>query len=347
MQHPILHPWAPSLISRHGALLGWTDKAWVVGSGTLSRYSTAPPRRIAFYAPGFFLQVRKPWFTFSKTEICRPQAGPPGRTDGIRQWSPPQKDSFLRSFAYAQSAIAQGKLGKAVLWAESLSEGHLDAPSRGRVTAHLLRAPRSVHPYGLWYRNSGFLGASPEWLFRLSKDGVLSTMALAGTQAADKDPKEFWSDAKERWEHDLVVTALREELKPLGEVREGKTQILELPRLRHFKTPFQVKLKRRVDFAELVAALHPTPALGTAPRAEWRWLARLPENRRRAHFGGPFGVRFADGSGGCLVLIRGVHWDPKVTRLPAGCGIVRQSRAAGEWKEVQCKQQAARQLMGL
>ena len=83
------------------------------------------------------------------------------------------------------------------------------------------------------------LGASPEILFKYSdsKNGKLETIACAGT-TDKKDTQQFFRDAKESEEHQLVVDGIKQSLMSFGNVKIGERQILELPKLSHLVTSY-------------------------------------------------------------------------------------------------------------
>jgi menaquinone-specific isochorismate synthase len=93
--------------------------------------------------------------------------------------------------------------------------------------------------------------------------------------------------------------------------------------------------------------LHPTPAVGVAPRAAWReWVPRL-DHEDRGTFAAPFGLLLPDGTSRCLVAIRGVQWNRHATRCGAGCGLVAGSDLSRETAELRLKLAATRGNLGL
>ena len=112
-------------------------------------------------------------------------------------------------------------------------------------------------------------------------------------------------------------------------------------------TPIQVKLQSEPSFAELVARLHPTAALGGWPReAALSWLQSQDFHRRRRRFGAPFGWQ-KGGDMFCVVAIRCLQWKNSQALLASGCGVVMGSHAEKEWKELALKRRAIIQNLGL
>ena len=169
---------------------------------------------------------------------------------------------------------------------------------RGRVfdPAQTLRSlgrgnPRSAcwatpGPNGAW-----FLGASPETLAAV-RNGTLYTHALAGTAALGCD--DLLRSGKDLREHALVRDAIVRALRPLSwnVTVGGAPRLRRLPRMQHLSTPIRAVLRSGVGPDEIVAALHPTPAVGGTPRrAALRFIEGeepVPESACVRHIAGTF-----------------------------------------------------------
>jgi isochorismate synthase EntC len=105
----------------------------------------------------------------------------------------------------------------------------------------------------------------------------------------------------------------------------------------HLRTRFRGILKERTHILELVAHLHPTPAVGGSPRAAA--LAWLEEHEQldRGFYAGPFGAFDAAGNGEFVVAIRSALLTGAEAHLFAGAGIVEGSEAASELAETRLK----------
>jgi menaquinone-specific isochorismate synthase len=108
------------------------------------------------------------------------------------------------------------------------------------------------------------------------------------------------------------------------------------------KTDLKVRT-HRLTAAEWMKWLHPTPALGVAPRNYgYQWMKALPEQSERQLFGAPICFTFKkQGSeqvqSVSLVMIRSVFWSRNFVQVFAGCGIVRESILEKEWQELLAK----------
>lgn len=212
----------------------------------------------------------------------------------------------------------------------------------------ILAAPENLWGYGFIENGNGVVGATPEHLFSV-KDGILETMALAGT-APRHEVAAFPTDPKEIREHELVADYLEELLSPLGEVERGEREVMDLGSIVHLLTRLKVALREEDrDLNALVQRFHPTPALGACPRGEGA-LRQLVEYRRRLgvpeEFGAPFGA-IHEGDFQGLVAIRNVSWNGRDVFLPSGVGLVEGSRFDREWRELALKRNSVKSLLGI
>jgi isochorismate synthase EntC len=108
----------------------------------------------------------------------------------------------------------------------------------------------------------------------------------------------------------------------------------------------RARLARDADVLELVARLHPTPAVGGWPRALALELIEDEEPHERGWYGGPVGWVDRHGEGEFVVALRsGVITGSEAT-LFAGCGIVADSDPEREWDESAAKLQALGSALG-
>jgi menaquinone-specific isochorismate synthase len=331
-----------------GALFAWTADRWIIAWGTPEKSARPDRERASFYAPDFYLQDPEPWRIFPETAVVSPDALARLIETSVapRVWQPFDREAYAASFADAQKAIQRGALRKAVPAVFDTSKGPLTATERAQALHAMANLPAGLMPYGCWNDHGGFIGASPELLFE--NDSVeIRTMAVAGTAGAGTVPDDILEDPKERDEHQLVLDDLITQLSPLGEVVRGVTRLWRIGILSHLRTDLRLRTTQNIDFDELVRRLHPTPAVATAPRTVWReWISRL-DTAQRGSFAAPFGVMLPDGTAKCLVAIRQVHWDAKMTYCGAGCGLVSASCLEREIDELRLKLTATRGNLGL
>jgi menaquinone-specific isochorismate synthase len=322
----------------------------VLGAGPLERRPTRLPDRPGCYAPDFFLDDPAPWMhSASWRELSRDELGAwlAGRRPPAVAWTPPSADAYARVFAEIATAIARGPLTKAV--PVMLERGRFDGggPPAPGLLAALLDTPDASLIYGAWNAAEGMIGASPEILFGRLDDGRVETAAIAGTYPAERGTR-MVDDPKEVAEHLSVVEDIADALAPLGPVEIGARELLCLPFLTHLKTELRLDPRVPLGFADLVDALHPTAALGVAPRGETPdLLRRLDAGVGRGRLGAPFGVEWPDGRAACLVAIRNVQWRGRDVTLGAGGGVIAASRLDAEWMELELKREAVKRMLGL
>lgn len=265
----------------------------------------------------------------------------------------PSYDDFHEDFDKIHLEFKNGKLEKAVPVVFEKSNYQVNLIDRARWLLNLLSAPESLWVHGFWNGNEGLLGATPECLFNL-EDRVISTMALAGTKPRfSEDGHEnldvlLLEDQKEMAEHQFVVEDLIKELSIYGAVQKTEPFVQRLPTLMHLKTEIKVHLSSDVNFRELAKKLHPTPALGVAPRSfDYRWLANLKGSRERKYYGAPWVWKFAEDHALGLVAIRNIQWNEHEVLLGSGCGVVQGSHFDSEWDELKNKRNSVKKLLGI
>lgn len=331
-----------------GALIAWSEDRWIIAWGEAERAAQPDPERPSFFAPDFFLRDEKPWRIYPQSAAVSPDglAQMLQTRENPRRWEPFDEDFFADAFARVTAEFGRGRLQKAVPAVFETSSGALSAVERERALRHAANLPAGLMPYGFWGGNGGTLGASPELLFE--DDGVeIHTVAVAGTARSGVMPEDMMEDPKERNEHRLVLEDVAGRLSTLGRVTKGATRLWRIGMLSHLRTDLRVAPQKSADFNRLVARLHPTPAVGIAPRGDWRGLLETIDSAPRGYFAAPFGLALPGGRSRCLVAIRGVQWDRETTRCGAGCGLVPGSDLARETAELRLKLSATRGNLGL
>ena len=203
-------------------------------------------------------------------------------------------------------------------------------------------------------RNTCFLGASPERLVRMSGVRQVSLDCLAGSitrgcdEAHDKElAATLLGDPKEQHEHDVVLRAVGESLRPLCEKIEHPSvpSVRQTATVQHLHTPVRATARSDVRVLDLVEALHPTPATGGYPRtAALASLARH-EDLNRGWYAGPVGWLDASGNGDFAVAIRSALLEGDRATLYAGSGIVAGSDPDREYEETNIKLRTMRKAL--
>ena len=333
-----------------GFLLEYAPGRVVVGAGPLDARSCRRPEALACYAPDFLLADARPWLHPSawhettRDALClalEDTASPPV------SWEEPDAAEYAVRFAAVMDRIHAGTLAKAV--PVVVERGTWQRPPGNVVQGLLHRALTASGPsfvYAAWTATSGIVGASPEVLFVREEPGRVETVAMAGTYPETLGA-DLAADPKETREHASVVDDIVTALRTLGTVSLGAREVVRLPSMTHLKTDIAVAVEAPVDFAGLVLALHPTAALGIAPRSAGTDLLASLGPAERGRFGAPFGIEWPDGRAHVLVAIRNVQWDARTVTLGAGAGIIAESRLEREWEELRLKRSAVKDLLGL
>jgi menaquinone-specific isochorismate synthase len=245
---------------------------------------------------------------------------------------------------HAVAAIRAGRFDKVVLAREVLVEAN-----RQLIAVDVLRRLHALYPSCIVFAADGFLGASPELL--ISRTGPeIASHPLAGTIAHSGDPEAdgraaagLLASAKERHEHRLVVDAVAAALRPVCDRLDvpETPSIVSLRNVSHLGTLLCGHLAGvEASALDLVAALHPTPAVSGAPNEEALAYLREVEGFDRGRYAGPVGWQDRNGDGAWAVGIRSAELRGHRARLFAGVGVVADSDPAAELAETQLKLQA-------
>jgi menaquinone-specific isochorismate synthase len=202
----------------------------------------------------------------------------------------------------------------------------------------------------------GLVGATPELLLRRS-GATVSSRVLAGTAwAEDTDvadeaelARRLLSSEKDRWEHALAVESLVAPLRALCAELDVPDEpgVLTLRNVSHLVSDVHGKLDRDAppSLLQLVAAVHPTAAVGGTPRDAAVALIAELEGMDRGRYAGPVGWMDADGDGELGIALRCAQLDGPVARLFAGCGVVADSDPDTEVREAAAKLRPVREAL--
>lgn len=213
------------------------------------------------------------------------------------------------------------------------------------VLQKLIHTQQNSYIYAFESGGDCFVGATPERLVKVENNDLLST-CLAGTASRGKTEKEdkkigyqLLHDRKNRQEHEFVVEMIKNALiKSCTNVDIPKEPILyPLKNLQHLYTPITGQLKDNYSIFDVVAALHPTPALGGTPTAESLAFIRKHERLDRGWYGAPIGWVDSNHNGEFAVAIRSGLIQGNEASLFAGCGVVADSDPDLEYEETKIK----------
>ncbi len=216
------------------------------------------------------------------------------------------------------------------------------------VLRRLSRGLRASTRFAFCRTRSAFLGATPERLIT-RRGRSIATEALAGSIApGGAGAERLLHSGKDLGEHQLVVDQIVRRLEPLCARLEVGSQprVRELRDVLHLLTPVAGRLSVPRHVLELVAALHPTPAVGGVPSGtSMRWI-REHESSGRGWYAAPVGWFDAAGDGDFAVALRSCVLRGREAFLYAGAGIVRDSDPDLEYTETELKKQALLTALG-
>jgi menaquinone-specific isochorismate synthase len=115
---------------------------------------------------------------------------------------------------------------------------------------------------------------------------------------------------------------------------------LQLSNIQHLQTPIHASVPAHVHLLDVVAELHPTPAVAGVPREIACDIIRRHERFERSLYAAPIGWVDHQGNGEFAVGIRSALINGQEARLYAGAGIVAGSDPDRELAEIQLKLQA-------
>ncbi|MEL7233810.1 MAG: isochorismate synthase, partial [Chloroflexota bacterium] len=193
--------------------------------------------------------------------------------------------------------------------------------------------------------HNAFYGATPETLVKVTGRDVYAD-ALAGTVKRGSTPEEdeamgqqILNDPKERFEHDVVVQGMRQQLANyVDELHaDDAPGLLKLGNVQHLHTPVSGTLNADYGVLPLVEALHPTPALGGQPRDIADGLITELEPITRGWYAAPIGWIDHEMNGHFGVGIRAAVSRKGTVWCYAGGGIVADSEPEREWRETELK----------
>ncbi|MBB4915149.1 isochorismate synthase [Streptosporangium saharense] len=242
--------------------------------------------------------------------------------------------------AGAVERIRAGRLEKAVLARD------LTATADQAIDVRVLLARLSGrYPDCYTFSCDGLVGATPELLVRRTGETVES-LVLAGTTPRGADEADdrrrgaaLRASGKDRHEHTCAVESVRTALAPLCSELEvpGEPELLVLPNVQHLASPVTGRLAAGASVLDVVAAMHPTAAVGGTPTPVALDVIRELEGMDRGGYAGPVGWIDARGDGEWGIALRCARIDGSRARLFAGCGIMGDSVPAAELAEAQAK----------
>ena len=272
------------------------------------------------------------------TKVCLEDDGAPADS-GFICTDTRNADAWRATVRYAVNAIRSGTMEKVVIAREVRASATTDLD-----VAEILRQLRYEHPgcyvFGFWHGGSAFVGATPERLVRVDAHEVQAS-SLAGsvrrgaTPSEDADrAQELFASAKDRSEHEIVRRTLCAGLARFCDdvTAADMPTLLSLPQVHHLHTAVHARLRAGHTILQIIAELHPTPAVGGSPRDAALRFIRNNEKMDRGWYAGPVGWMQWN-RGEFAVALRSALVSGSDALLFAGCGVVADSVPNTEYAE--------------
>ena len=189
------------------------------------------------------------------------------------------------------------------------------------------------------------MGSTPEILLA-GQDACWKTVALAGTQPLrdGKIPAEW--DEKNWREQQIVAEYIREQLGSVSiSAKEEGPFPVRAGEISHLKSIFSFVLEERTALGNLLALLHPTPAVCGLPKAAAFRFIRRNEGYDRAYYSGFVGRLCPAGRTSLYVNLRCMQVKEDCYELYAGGGLLASSRMENEWEETNEKLKTMSRLL--
>lgn len=293
------------------------------------------------------------WSGFSPARFVRPERiarvegplpqGPVPQAQIVRR--PGERERWTASVERALRAIDRGDLEKVVLARAIDVEAREPLPAEALLAALEARYPSCRSFLLRGDDGSVFLGATPEMLCRIEGDRI-ETEALAGSASPARGPSLLHS-SKDLREHRSVVEHIVRGLASVAREieQEGEPELRILANVAHLNTPISARLLPGKTVSDVVAALHPTPAVaGTPAPAALRFISEQ-EGLDRGLYAGLVGW-IAPGRAELAVALRSALVRGRTARLFVGAGIVAGSSSAQEFEETELKARALLDALG-
>ena len=272
-----------------------------------------------------------------------------GWLENLAHWETSDQPGMRREATTVEGTARQDHLDRIALALETIENSPLEKvvlSSRlslrvdGLEFDAIVRQLAAAHPncfnwllhhdeIGTWF------GSSPEPLV----EGVrphFRTACLAGTRMAGHGvPPTPWTE-KERHEQQLVTDAVVHALESVhcSDIRLGQRETVQYGPLEHLRT--LVEFSTQCGVEEVMAALHPTPAVGGTPRDAALDFISRHEGHDRAYYTGWVGLEENDRVQ-YFVNLRCARLENDIITAFAGGGITAASDPAAEWMETRNK----------
>lgn len=219
---------------------------------------------------------------------------------------------------------------------------------------HFYRRLRQVNPSPyMFYLNFGkkkFVAASPEMLVKVAGEYVY-TYPIAGTRRRGRNEAEdaaleaeLKQDVKECAEHSMLVDLARNDIGRISEAGSvSVTKLREVERfshVMHMVSEVRGNLKQGYTPMDVLKACFPAGTVSGAPKLRAMEIIHELEPVKRGPYAGTVGYMDFAGNMDMCITLRTMFIDGDVGYIQSGAGIVYDSKAEFEYKEILQKSKA-------
>lgn len=250
----------------------------------------------------------------------------------------------------ARMAVSDGALAKVVI------SRTLTVPADDADLWRAIGALRREYPQTWVFAVGGLLGATPE-ILATRHAGLVGSRVLAGSLPRGEDEAEdaalrarLATDPRLGEEHRWAARSVLDALAPVVDLADPDPAptVLTLPNVHHLATSVRGRLRDgRGTVLDVVAALHPTAAVGGTPTPEAVRVISEVEPVDRGRYAGPVGWLDQDGDGEIALALRCGQQVPGGVRLQAGGGMVPGAVPEEEVTEIRAKLLPMRRALGI
>ena len=220
------------------------------------------------------------------------------------------------------------------------------------LNAYRVLRTTNPSPYMVYLQTDGveLISTSPETLVKL-QDKKLLTFPIAGSRPRGRDKQEddayendLLNDEKELSEHNMLVDLARNDIGKISEY--GSVHLTEYKKINKFSKIMHMVsevegIKRDdIDAFDVIESVFPAGTLSGAPKLRACEIIQEIENEPRGIYGGAIGyIDFSGNMDTCIAIRMAVKEKDRV-HVQAGGGIVIDSVAETEYKEMKDKASA-------
>ena len=262
------------------------------------------------------------------------------------------EEEFSEIVKKAKKLIYDGDIFQVVLSRKFAFENNGDNLTLYKTLRKLNPSPYMYH---LKQDQKTIIGASPEMLVRITNDKV-ETFPIAGTRKITDDEQknkqladELLHDEKELAEHTMLVDLGRNDIGRVckyGTVHpESLMQIKRFSHVQHIVTHVVGTLAPENDMFDAFKAVFPAGTVSGAPKVRAMEIIDDLETEARGPYAGAVGYFSYNGCCDFAIAIRSIFIDGNKGFVQSGAGIVADSVAEYEFKEIEFKAGAMLQAL--